>query len=68
VEEFFRPPDKVEEVNSYNESKPNEKKKLDYSKNNSLAYSNLMLSQNDTVTLNAISSAKTVDLPNGYLG
>jgi hypothetical protein len=25
-----------------------------------------MLSQNDTVTLNAISSAKKVDLPNGY--
>jgi hypothetical protein len=25
-----------------------------------------MLSQNDIVTLNAVSSAKTVDLPNGY--
>jgi hypothetical protein len=32
VEQFFKPPDKVEEVNSYDESKPDEKKKLDYLK------------------------------------
>jgi hypothetical protein len=41
-------------------------KTIDYLKNNSLAYSILMLSQSDIVPLNAISSAKTVDLLNGY--
>jgi hypothetical protein len=42
VEQFFKPPDNVEEVNSYDESKADEKKRLDYLKNNSLAYSILM--------------------------
>jgi hypothetical protein len=66
VEQFFISPDKVDKINSYDESKPDEKKTIDYLKNNSLTYSILMLSQSDIVTLNAISSAKTVDLPNGY--
>jgi hypothetical protein len=66
VEHFFIPPDKVAESKTYDESKPDEKKKIDYLNNNSLAYSTLMLSQSDIVTLNKISSAKTVDLPNGY--
>jgi hypothetical protein len=66
VEQFFIPPDAAKEVNTYDETDPDEKKKLDYLKSNSLAYSILTLSQNDTVILNAISSSKTVDLPNGY--
>jgi hypothetical protein len=66
VEQFFTHPDKVEENQAYDEKKPDEKKKIDYLKNNSLAYSILMLNQSDIVTLNAISSDKTIDLPNGY--
>jgi hypothetical protein len=50
---------KGEENGTYDETKPDEKKKIDWLKNNSLAYSILMLSQNDIVTLNAVSSAKT---------
>jgi hypothetical protein len=66
VEQFFIPSDKVGESGVYDEKKPDEKKKIDCLKHNSLAYSIIMLSQSDFVTLNAISSAKTVDLPNGY--
>ena len=65
VDQLF-PGETVEEINTYDETKALEKRKLEYLKSNSLAYSILMLSQNDIVTLNAISSAKTVDLPNGY--
>jgi hypothetical protein len=66
VEQFFLHPDKVEESKVYDDSKPNELKKIKWLKCNALAHSILMLSQNDIVTLNAVSSAITVDLTGGY--
>ena len=52
VEKFFAPGDTVKDINTYDETDPDEKKKLDYLTHDSLAYSVLMLSQNDTATLN----------------
>jgi hypothetical protein len=66
VEQFFTLPDKIEVKGKYDESEPDKKIKIDWLKNNALAYSLLMFSQSDIVTKNAISSAKTADLPNGY--
>jgi hypothetical protein len=53
--QFFTLPDKVEEKGVYDDSKPDQNKKIDWLKNNSLAYSILMLSQSDIVTLYAVS-------------
>jgi hypothetical protein len=39
VEQFFIPPDKVEESGVYDEKMPDELKKIKWLKNNALAYS-----------------------------